>query len=116
MTRKPSTKDTRHAAEDESRNAVAAAVASTPTDEAIPFWRQEAANWRRHAARFEALATKVRKELIRYFPSHLNGPGYVDLRSNRYWWFTHMAAVATSWAARAEQRLLTLQTCRREPS
>ena len=106
-------KDTRRAADDGGPDTLTAAVESTVEDEAIPYWKQEAADWYRHAARFDALATKVRKELIHCFPSHLNGPGYVDLRSSRYWWFTHMAAVAASWAARAEQRLRTLQTCRR---
>ena len=89
---------------------------SKVVDEAIPYWEREAARWRRHAGRFEALASELGREYGSYLPSALQQPAYIDLRSNRYWWFRHMAAVYGSWAARAEQRLKVLQGTQPEPS
>jgi len=89
---------------------------SEVVDEAIPYWEREAARWRRHSARFEALASGLRREFGSYLPPALQQPAYIDLRSNRYWWFRHMAAVYGSWAARAEQRLKVLQGTHMEPS
>jgi hypothetical protein len=83
--------------------------------EAIPYWQRHAARWRRHAARFEALATQVRYELDQHLASR-GGHPCIDLRANRYWWFSHMAAVYTGWAARAEQRLCVLRATAAEPS
>ena len=93
-----------------------AAPESKTLHEAIPYWEREAARWRRHAARFEALASELRRELGSYVLPALRQPAYIDLRSNRYWWFSHMAAVYGSWAARAEQRVKVLQEARTEPS
>ena len=102
--------------ESQSDGAFGVPAASKVVDEAIPYWEREAARWRRHAARFEALASGLLREFGSYLPPTLQQPAYIDLRSNRYWWFRHMAAIYGSWAARAEQRLKVLQGTHMEPS
>lgn len=79
----------------------------------IPYWRGEAARWRRHAQHFTDLARGVADEIQGTVAPALRPPSYVDLRSNRYWWFTHMAAVYAGWASRAEERLAHLTGRRR---